>query len=131
MTLTQFAGMDAYGRDMETLQLVSHREKYDRVISGLGGVDAIQPYIPYPIDTLRKAYAKDIYFNTLPMRHWDRASGFIVSLGNCRANRSARIWDLYRQHDITAISNAESVCLLKEAARILVEQESAVALDDL
>ena len=35
------------------------------------------------------------------------------------------IWELYRQHGINAASNSEGVCILKEAARRLVEREEA------
>ena len=77
------------------------------------------------MEELREAYKKDAYFNSLSMRNWDIASGFWTSLGNCERIHGAPILRLYARHGVTSLSNAESVCVLKEAARLLVEAAEA------
>ena len=130
MTCREFANLDSYDRDLETGRELEHSEKYSRIINRLGGVKAILPYIPYSIEVLQKAYEKDIYFNTLSMCKWDTASGFWCSLGNAELIPGAPIIRFYARHGLTSISNAESVCILKEAARILVENNNGQSLVD-
>ena len=132
MTLNEWAGLGMYDRDLKTGKVLDHREKYHRIIDKLGGVDAIKPYIPFSIEVLQKAYREDRYFNNLSMRKWDMASGFRCSLGNVELLYGAPILCFYARHGLTCISNAESVCILKEAARLLVEnQDAPPPVDDL
>lgn len=125
MNFREFICLDSHDRDRKTGKMVEHREKYRRIIEKLGGISAIQPYIPYSVEELREAYKKDAYFNSLSMRNWDIASGFWTSLGNCERIHGAPILRLYARHGVTLVSNAESVCVLKEAARMLVEAAEA------
>ena len=121
MNFREFICLDSHDRDRKTGKMVEHREKYRRIIEKLGGISAIQPYIPYSVEELREAHKKDVYFNSLSMRDWDIASGFWASLGRCELIHGAPILRLYARHGVTSVSNAESVCVLKEAARMLVE----------
>lgn len=105
--------------DIATGRRLSHEEIYGRAIEFLGGMDAVEPFIPYDIETLCKAYDKDRHFNTLRMAAWDMAAGFVSKGPDCKPYNGG-LWYLYRVRGITSASCAEGVCVLKEAARRLV-----------
>lgn len=130
MTVKELAGVVRCDIDAKTGERLTHREIYGRIIGKLGGLDAIIPMIPYSLDTLRDALPKNEHFNTLSMSCWDVASGFEVSLGKCVLVGS-RLTNHLRKYGITAMSNAENVCILKEAARLWVERTEPAPVSDL
>lgn len=130
MTVKELAGVIRCDIDAETGKQLTHREIYGRIINKLGGLDAIIPMIPYPLEALQEAMPKNEYFNTLSMSRWDDASGFMVSLGRCTLVGSP-LTNHLRKHGITAMSNAENVCILKEAARLWVERSFNIPVNDL
>ena len=121
MTFNELCGMDKRGNDAATGSPVSHKEKYQRAIQALGGLDEVVPYIPFSRKEISEALEKgDEYLNTLPLARWDIASGFRTH--NTSVTATGRgLWGLYGQHGVNCVSNAEGVCLLKEAARMWVE----------
>ena len=96
--------------DTITVEVVSHKDIYTRVINALGGLDAVIPYIPFTLDEIQTALEHhDEYLNTLRLSTWDFGS--------------ERVKDLcYRKAGITYMSLSEGVCLLKEAARQWAER---------
>lgn len=110
--------------DIDTItgERLTHREIYARAINLLGGLDAVIPYIPFSLVAIKKALKTDEHLNNLSMQTWDLASGF-----RCRAANvtfvGGGVWHLYRKAGINSASNAQGVCLLKEAARQWAERE--------
>lgn len=122
MTLQEAVGVNAFHIDNETGKKVEHRELYSRIIELLGGLDVVKMFIPFSLIQIREALQKDEHLNNLPMDKWDRASGFHCKGSHCTFIGGG-ITRLYGKAKITAFSNAEGVCILKEAARQWVERE--------
>lgn len=89
-------------------------------IEYLGGLAALAPYIPFPIDAIKEKLDTDKdLFHKDDKRTWDEAAGFFSDNRNIcvHRNKTSPIWDLYSSKNITSISYADSVAILKEAAR--------------
>lgn len=113
--------------DIETGQKLSHSEIYGRAIEYLGGLAEVAAYIPFPLEVIKEKYAEDPNLNNLPLREWDWAAGFDTrttyahrQIQECRFVGTG-IWALYGRNKITSASCSDGVCILKEAARRLVE----------
>lgn len=133
MTLKEAAGVDAFCKDIKTGKLLTHSEVYGRIIDFLGGLDAVAPYIPFPIEAIKEALKTDPNLNNLALRKWDEASGF-EPRPVCNAFRQQyqapaptyrNIWTLYRVHGITCASVSDGVCILKEAAIRLAKRKES------
>ncbi len=132
MTLHEAIGVRV-DTDIKTGEKLTHSEIYGRAIEFLGGLDEVARFIPFPVETIREKLKSDPHLNNTPMSAWDKASGFLCGVfGNAHTQRydcrcvGGGIWELYRKHGITAASNSDGVCVLKEAARRLVEREEAM-----
>lgn len=96
---------------IKSVSEVSHKEKYTRLISVVGGLDAVIPCIPFSLIKIKEALEHhDEYLNTLPLKTWDFAAEEAKDL-------------MYRKAHITCSSLSERVCLLKEAACQWAERE--------
>lgn len=124
MTLNEATGIHRCDVDKATGREISHREKYTRYIDYLGGLDAVKPYIPFELDYLAPKYREDPLLNNTPMSDWDNAAGFRC-FGLDALPTYGGLWNLYRQHGIDTVSCATGVCILKEAARMLIERGEA------
>ena len=125
MTFNEFIGVRNANIDIETGVELPHQYIYRRAIMRFGGLGAIKLFIPFSLEEIKKALAKeDEHLNTLDMRKWDNASGFYCQGSECRIAPSP-IWNLYREHHVTSASCSQGVCLLKEAARMLAERRKA------
>lgn len=99
----------------------TYEEKYRAIVNGLGYED-VRRCIPFSLEEIQNALAQDPYLNNLPLQEWDWASGFakrradVVPVGSPLVN-------LYHKAGVTAFSNSEGVCILKECARMWVEKE--------
>lgn len=130
MTLQAAIGVKYCDIDIKTGARLSHSEVYGRAIELLGGLDVVARFIPFLVDILRKKVKEDPFLNNTPMNKWDRASGFRCGVfGNAHRQGyycqfiGGGIWELYHKHGITSASCADGVCILKEAARRLIERE--------
>lgn len=123
MTFDEAIGVKQ-GRDIKTGEELSYSEKYGRAIEVLGGLDAVARYIPFSLEILREKIKDDAWLNNTSIKEWNSASGFICPPGDCKFVGGG-IVPLYTKHGITSFSNADGVCLLKEAARRLVEREKS------
>lgn len=104
MTINEVIGI-------KSISEVSHEEKYSRLIDVCGGLNAVIPYIPFSLDSIKRALEHhDEYLNTLPLKTWDFAAERVKDL-------------MWLKAHITCSSLAERVCLLKAAARQWVERE--------
>ena len=127
MTLGELAGIKGAFEDAKTGEPLTFEEAYRRIIDCLGGLDAVAEYIPFTMEELTEAYEKDEHFNTLPLREWDLAAGFTTSTTSC-VRIGGGLWNLYSQHKVTCASCSQGVCILKEAARMLVERKKRVSV---
>ncbi len=122
MTLMEAIGVKC-DVDVKTGRKLEHREVYQRAIEYLGGLNEVAKYVPFSIDELRVKMKKDALFNQSRDRLlWDMASGFTITRKHEAIPNGDGLWHLYRQHGINSASNSQGVCILKEAARELLEQ---------
>lgn len=110
MNIKQFANVDSFYRDLDNGNELTFREYMGRVVNKIG-IERIKPYIPYDMETLTKAHKRDVHFNNLSLKTWDRAA-------EC-------IHYVLQPNGITTYSLSERVCILKETARLLCEREIA------
>ncbi len=123
MTFSEFIGIKCADVDIETGEKIEHRTIYKRAVERFGGLDTIKPLIPFSKVQIKEALANgDEYLNSLPISKWDEASGFYCYGANCKPMFGAPIWRLYSKNGVTSVSNAQGVCLLKEAARMWTEE---------
>ena len=120
--LKQAVGVDAFRRTPDGRE-ISHEDFFDRVVFMIGGVDAIAPLIPFDYETIEKALATDPHLNNLAMSEWDRMSG-VTDYRNGSLRAFGPIWELYKRIGVNTASNADGVCLLKHASRLLVLREN-------
>jgi Lar family restriction alleviation protein len=111
--------------DTETGAELSHYEVYGRAIELLGGLDAVKPYIPFSIPFLRERYKEDYHFNNTQIAAWDYAAGFEPYKEDVKPTGKG-LWALYRKAGIDCVSCSEGVCILKEAARRLIETDADI-----
>lgn len=127
MTLKEFANVDSFYRDKTTGKEIEWHEYMGRVIKKLG-IENIRPYIPYDIKFLKEYFDKgDVYFNTTDINTWDMAGGYepYVSLKSQTMeyrHRQSGLSNLLYHNGITCYSPSDTVCILKEAARILCKE---------
>ena len=125
MTFSEFIGIKCANLDIETGEKMEHRAIYQRAVERFGGLKAIKPLIPFSLEQIKKALESgDEHLNTLPIKEWNFASGFVTYKWECKPIFHQPIWYLYKKHGITSASNSQGVCLLKEAARVWAEEET-------
>ena len=105
---------EKYGVDYRKEYLdgrMSHGEYYDKVIELLDGLDVVSKYVPFDIEKLKRSYKLDEHFNTkiTPLRTWNFGA--------------ANIRNLYYRFGINCASVSDGVCILKQAARRMIERE--------
>lgn len=121
MDILQAIGIERCNIDVATGRSLSFDEIYDRAIRFLGGLEAVKPCIPFPIEDIRKAYPKDRHLNNLSLVRWHSAAGFLVKGGDPTLWHS-RLIDLMGAHGIDEASPSTGTCLLKHAARRWLEE---------
>lgn len=124
MTINEAIGIDLFGRDAKTGEVVSWEGEIQRKIAYLGGAEAIAPYIPFPLPVLVEKLKIDPNLNNTSLREWDLAAGFKdISFSTNLAFVRGGIWELYGKKGITSASCAEGVSILKTAAQMLIETQ--------
>ena len=126
MNLKQFANVDSYNKDISTGQDVPWEDYMHRVINKLG-LRNIKPYIPYDLSYLKEKLKTDVHLNNTSLSAWDGATGFrsyvtktgVQQYAQCRYSG---VGSLFVQNGITSFSVSDGVCVLKEAARMLVKE---------
>lgn len=119
MEFKKTIGVNSYGADVQTGEELTHEEIYTRAVYYLGGPEAVKPYIPFTVDEIRAALAKgDKPLNSLWLKKWERAAGFICKGSDCKSTGGG-LWRLLLAHKINCISCSEAVCILKNAALML------------
>lgn len=115
MTLKEFVGYE------QESGMEGHRKFYGDVIEKLG-YENVTRCVPYDLKTLTEAFEEDKYFNNLTMKTWDLSGGFI----NCRNGDvsyvGSQLTSLMIRRGLNVFSNSQTVCILKECARLMVER---------
>lgn len=111
MTFNEAVGIHFCNIDNETNERLSFRKLNIRYINQLGGLDVIEKYIPFELGYLIPKWRLDRHLNNTPLGTWDAAAD--------------EIKNLCYQHHVTCTSQAERVCVLKEAAAILCERATS------
>ena len=100
---------------------VPHEQIMQNAINVLG-LDALAQLVPFSIDEIKAALAAgDTALNSLPIKKWDYAAGFIIN-GNNVQPIPCQLAELLTQHGIDAWSPSQCVSLLKSTARLLAEK---------
>lgn len=91
----------------------------DARIKYLGGLAALAPFIPFPIDVIKEKLDTDKgLYHKDDDSTWVQAAGFFANrINEAKYNKTHPIWELYNSKNITSVSRADSVAILKEAAR--------------
>lgn len=107
-----------------------HKERYGNVINAIG-LDKLIPLLPRDLsrEVIRRElergnaalngriYVDNQECNCITLQSWDRAAGFICTRGKIEMIPSRlRYW--LSEIGVTCYSNAECVCILKEAAKM-------------
>lgn len=122
MNFNQLLGLNSFQKDVNGNEL-THKEKQTKIINLLG-YEEVKKCIPFTFDELKKAFATDKYFNNLPLKKWDNASGFVCSGANAKIIGSHLTDVLYKKVGVDCFSLSDGVCILKNCARMWVEEES-------
>lgn len=127
MDIKEFANVNSLYRDRITGKEVKWREYMGRIINKLG-IENIRLYIPYSIRVLKECLNEgDVHFNNTNLERWNNAGGF-KQIFNARTKTieylqmSSGLINLLHRNGITCYSPSDTVCILKEAARILCEE---------
>lgn len=126
MTIREFLNLDSYDKDRTTGEELTHEQKYDKLIDLLGR-DSVIACVPFTAEQIKREIKKDRYLNTLSMKKWDMAGGFIVTTNYKTGTQDIRhfrsqLSDIFVAHGINSWSPADGVCTLKEAARLMVQE---------
>ena len=126
MNLKEFANVDVYYKDLDTGQDVPWEDYMHRVIEKLG-LHNIKPYIPYDLKYLKEKLKTDVHFNNTSLSAWDGATGFIpyktkTGVQQYAPSHYSGVSSLFVRNGITSFSVSDGVCVLKEAARVLIKE---------
>lgn len=103
---------------------MDHHVYYQMIINYLG-YDKVKECVPFDLETLIKAYKEDDAFNNLKLNTWDYAGGFSVFQTRYEEKvipTHSRLRSLLKDSGINCYSCSEGVCILKECARMMVEE---------
>lgn len=127
MNLKEFANVDSFYRDLDTGREIKWEDYMHRVIGKLG-LENIRPYLPYNIEHLQERFKSDENFNNTKLEHWETCAGMVRNI-----NRNTKVLEyiptkdglsaVFLRNGITCFSVSDGVCVLKEAAKILVKEE--------
>lgn len=121
MTINDLANVVRCNVDKDTQLELSHDEKWSRVVNALG-YDAVKACIPFDYNEISEAIKDDKHLNNLDLRRWDSAGGFYFpSPGSKPQQISSALTKLLRKAGVTNFSPSDSVCILKCAARMWVQ----------
>lgn len=100
---------------------IPHETVMNNAINVLG-LDALAQLVPFTVDEVKAALASgDNALNTLPIKKWDYAAGFIIN-GNHVQPIPCQLSVLLSQHGIDSWSPSQCVSLLKTVARQIAEK---------
>lgn len=104
-----------------------HDTFWHTVIEKLGGTERLKDVVPFDKNTLITAYAQDEYFNTpkTNLRIWDKAGGWKQGYQGKMLRTGSPLQDFLLKHGIRSYSPSDCVCLLKQVAKQMMEEQNA------
>lgn len=109
-SIKQYIGLNSFYKKPDGSEM-THKEIYTKLVNDIG-LNNIIPYIPATKSEIEQSLQTDPYLNTIPIEKWTNQHDAFIQRG------------LFRSLGITHSSLSETVSLLKEAARIWVEQDT-------
>lgn len=109
-SINDYVGLDSYRKTADGGEL-THQEIYTKLVNDIG-LDSIIPLIPATNAEIEKALLTDYYLNNIPIKKWDDMHQAFIQRG------------LFRSLGITHSSLSETICTLKQAARMWVERDA-------
>lgn len=106
MNIKEYLGLNSLFEDTAGNKM-SHDEMYTKIVNAIG-LSKLTPLLPTDKQALQIAYEEDENFNNIPLREWDVRHPYVKSL--------------LKGIGITQSSLSQSVCILKQAARIYITQ---------
>ena len=102
---------------------MAHEDYYRKIIEHLG-VDEVRTCIPFDLKTLIEAYKEDERLNNLSIKKWDFAAGFIPHKQDAAdvLHIGSKLTKLYNKIGVTCYSCSDGVCILKQAAKDMVQE---------
>lgn len=107
MNIKEFAGVNSV-HEKPNGDKMSHEEIFTKVVNGIG-LDVCKHYMPASIEVLRDALEKDPHLNNIKLEKWDRMH--------------EQFRHVFRRIKVNQLSLSDTVCTLKQAARMLVERD--------
>ena len=112
MNVKEFLNLDSLNIDKDG-NAISHEEKYTRIVNAIG-LEKCVHYLPETKENLKLALEEDEFLNNIPLQKWDFAfSDFRFE---------------FYEIGINVISKSDSVCTLKQCARMYVNNTNGVNL---
>lgn len=100
--------------------------KYTEIVEALG-YEFVKKCIPFSLKELQEAYETDENLNNLGIGTWDEAAGFSCNMsyrgGMGKYLRiGSPLTTRYRNIGVTQYSCADGVCILKQCAKMWIEE---------
>lgn len=105
MNIKEYLEINAHFED-ENGDKMSHEEMYTTMVHAIG-LDNLIPLLPENKQTLQAAYEEDENLNNISLQQWDIRHHYVKQL--------------LKGIGITTSSISQSVCILKQAARLYIE----------
>lgn len=107
-SIKEFLGLNSFNKDINGLE-VSHNEIFSKIVNEIGLEKLVKILPLQDKEELKIKYSQDQYFNNIPLRKWDDKfpiiKSYLINIG------------------ITKISLSDTVCILKQAARMYIESK--------
>ena len=94
-------------------------EKYTKIVKALGERE-VYDCLPFDKKEISKAIKTDHALNNLPLKRWDIAAGFYSKGNQYEVIGSSLMHLMKAKYGVTSFRCSDNVCILKEAARMLV-----------
>lgn len=107
MNVKEFAGVNSI-YEKPNGEKMSHDELYTKVVNGIG-LALCEIHMPASIEDIRDALAEDPHLNNIKLEKWDRMHPSFRSAFRCIG--------------VNVLSLSDTVCTLKQAARMLVARD--------
>lgn len=103
MNIKQFNGINSFGENPITGYKMPHDEIYSNVANAIG-LESLEAYIPATKEEIQKALEADPHLNNIPLGKWDMMH--------------VPMRQEFKKIGITTLSLSDTVCTLKQAARL-------------
>jgi hypothetical protein len=103
-------GVNSFYRREDGTEM-THDEVFGKVVEDIG-LERITPFMPATKEEVRKALEEDRHLNSIPLEQWNVA------------HHNPGFRSLFRRLGIESLSISDSICTLKQAAKMWAEEES-------